>query len=127
MLSASTVLVANFMNGNNGALNSRVYLWNSSTAPGDVTVRIFTLPLAGGTAQELPGSPLNLGTLQGRSALNVKLVEDILTPQGISLPYTGDGGNLTLEFTIEAADVSGAVQVFSSSLGLGIYPMQETQ
>ena len=27
----NTVLVANFMNGNNSVLNSRVYLWNPST------------------------------------------------------------------------------------------------
>ena len=31
---AVTLLVANFMNGNNGAFNSRVYLWNPSEAPG---------------------------------------------------------------------------------------------
>ena len=30
-----TILVANFMNGNDAALNSRIYLWNPSASPGD--------------------------------------------------------------------------------------------
>ena len=34
-----------------------------------------------------------------------------------------DGGNLTLEFTIQASDVTGTAQVFSSSLSLGTYPL----
>ena len=38
-----------------------------------------------------------------------------------------DGGNLTLEFTIEAADVVGAAQVFSSSFAFGTYPLQPIQ
>ena len=120
-----TLLVANFSNGNNGAFNSRVYLWNPSTSAGQVTVRVFTLPLNTGIAQELTGPPLDLGTLEARSALNLKLVEDILIPLGIALPYTTDGGNLTLEFTIQAADVRGAAQVFSSDFAFGTYPMQE--
>ena len=90
------------MNGNNDAFNSRVYLWNPSQCAGDVTVRVFTLPLTGGLAQELTVTPLFVGTLGAKSALNVKLAEDILTPLGITLPYTTDGGNLTLEFTIQA-------------------------
>jgi len=120
-----TVLVANFMNGNDGgAFNSRVYLWNPSTSAGNITVRVFTLPLTSGTAQELTMTPLFLGTLGARSALNLKLAEDILTPLGISLPYTTDGGNLTLEFTIQAADVQGAAQVFSDSFAFGTYALQ---
>ena len=122
-----TGLVANFMNGNNTAFNSRVYLWNPSESSGDVTVRVFTLPLTGGLAQELTTAPLNLGTLGAKSALNVKLVEDILAPLGITLPYTTDGGNLTLEFTIQAADVRGAAQVFSSSFAFGTYPLQNVE
>ena len=127
MLSASTVLVANFMNGNNAALNSRVYLWNSSTAPGDVTVRIFSLPLNGGLATELT-APLPLTTLGPRSALNIKLAEDILTLAGIPTPYMTDGGNLTLEFTVQAPRVQGAAQVFDNlpTLAFGTYPLQET-
>ena len=122
-----TGLVANFMNGNNTAFNSRVYLWNPSESSGDVTVRVFTLPLTGGLAQELTTAPLNLGTLGAKSALNVKLVENILAPLEITLPYTTDGGNLTLEFTIQAADVRGAAQVFSSSFAFGTYPLQNVE
>ena len=118
-------LVANFSNGNNGAFNSRVYLWNPSESSGDVTVRVFTLPLTGGLAQELTAAPLNLGTLGAKSALNVKVAKDILIPLGITTPYTTDGGNLTLEFTIQAVDVRGATQVFSSSLAFGTHPLQE--
>ena len=120
-----TVLVANFMNGNSDAFSSRAYLFNPSDSDGTVTVRVFTLPLSDGTAQELTGTPLDLGTLEARSALNLKLAEDILTPLGITTPYTTDGGNLTLEFTIQAADARGAAQVFSSSFAFGVYPLQE--
>ena len=124
--SSETVLVANFMNGNNAVLNSRVYLWNPSTSAGDVTVRVFTLPLSGGTAQELTATPLNIGTLGAKSALNIKLAEDILDQlPGITTPYTTDGGNLTLEFTIGATGVEGSAQVFSSSFAFGTYPLQE--
>jgi hypothetical protein len=119
-----SVLVANFMNGNDAAFNSRIYLWNPSTSSGNITVRVFTLPLTGGLAQELTTTPRFLGTLGARSALNLKLAEDILTPLGISLPYTTDGGNLTLEFTIQAADVQGAAQVFSNSFAFGTYALQ---
>jgi len=122
---ADTVLLANFVNGNDATLNSRVYLFNPSQSAGDVAVRVFTLPLSGGTAQQLTTTPLNLGSLGARSALNVKLAEDILTPLGITLPYTDDDGDLTLEFTIEAANVRGAAQVFSSSVAFGTYPLQE--
>jgi len=112
------------MNGNNDAFNSRVYLWNPSDSPGDVTVQVFSLPLNTGVAQELTGPPLSLGALGAKSALNVKLAEDILIPLGIPTPYITDGGNLTLEFKIEAADVRGAAQVFSSDFGFGTYPLE---
>ena len=121
----STVLIANFMNGNNEVFNSRVYLWNHSTRAADVTLRVFTLPVAVGTAQELTDVPLNLGTLEAESALNLKLAEHILTPLGMPMPYEDDGGNLMLEFTIKATDVRGVAQVFSSNLGFGTYPLQE--
>ncbi len=90
---------------------------------GAVTVRVFSLPLNTGVPQELTGAPRNLGALAAKSALNIKLAEDILTPLGITLPYTSDGGNLTLEFTIQAADVRGVAQVFSSSFAFGTYPL----
>ena len=122
---SNTVLVANFVSGNNLAFNSRVYLFNPSQSAGNVTVRVFTLPVSGGTAQELTTSPLNLGSLGANSAINIKLAEDILTPLGITLPYTENDGDLTLEFTIGAADVRGTTQVFSSSLAFGTNPLQE--
>ena len=119
-----TVLVANFVNGNVAALNSRAYLWNPSTSAGEVTVRVFTLPLISGSAEELTAAPLSLGSLAAKSAINFKLAEDILIPLGIPTPYFTDGGNLTLEFTITAANVRGVAQVFSSDLAFGTYPMQ---
>ena len=90
-------------------------------------MRVFRLPLADGLAQELTTTPFSLGTLGAKSARNVKLVEDILTPLGITTPYTVDGGNLTLEFTIQAADVRGAAQVFSASFAFGTVPLQVIQ
>ena len=73
----------------------------------------------------MTGSPLDLGTLGARSALNLKLAEDILTPRGITLPYTDNDGDLTLEFTTAGAKARGATQVFSSSLAFGTNPLQE--
>jgi len=116
-----TVLVAHFMNGNNTFFNSRVYLWNPSASAGNVMVRVFTLPHTGGSV--LLGEA-NLGILDAESARNIKLAEDILAPLGILLPYTEDGGNLTLEFTIDVPNVRGAAQVFSSSLAFGTYLLQ---
>jgi hypothetical protein len=119
-----TVLVANFTNGNNAFLASRVYLWNPSTSGGKVTARVFTLGREG--ASSLLGTA-DLGTLAATSARIIKVAEDILAPLGIPLPYTEDGGNLTLEFTIQAAGVRGAAQVFNNPLTLafGTYPLQE--
>ena len=122
-----TILVANFVNGNNASLNSRVYLFNGSNQAGDITVRVFTLPVSGGTRQELTTTPLNLGSLGAKEAMNIKLDVDILAPLGIGLPYTTDGGNLTVEFTVGAENVSGVAQVFSSALAFGTYPMQVIQ
>ncbi len=122
--SEPTVLVANFVNGNNAFFDSRVYLWNPSPNFGELTVRVFTLSAKDGTPQELTDTPLPLGILGAESARNIKLAEDILARLGIPLPYTEDAGNLTLEFTIHAPGVRGAAQVFSSSLGFGTYPLQ---
>jgi len=119
-----TILGAYFMNGNTDVFSSRIYLWNPSDSPGAVTVRVFTLPLTSGTTQELTTTPLGLGTLGAKSAFNIKLAEDILTPIGVSVPYTVDGGNLTLEFTIGAAGVQGVAQVFSGDFAFGTYPLQ---
>ena len=128
ILDGSTVLMANFMNGNDTLLASRVYLWNPSASAGNVMVRVFTLPVTGGTAQELTSTPFDLGTLEAESALNIKLTEDILIPLSeITTPYTTDDGDLTLEFTIGAPGVKGATQVFNNlgTLAFGTYPLQE--
>jgi len=85
-------------------------------------VRVFSLPHTGNS---LALGTVNLGMLQASSARNIKLAEDILAPLGIPLPYTDNAGNLTLEFTIEAPNVRGAGQVFSSDLAFGTYPLQE--
>ena len=125
-VATTTVLVANFMNGNDDSLNSRVYLWNPSASAGFVCVRVFSLPTSDGTAQELTSAPLNLETLEAESALNIKLAEDILEPLG-RRPYTDNDGDLTLQFTIGASNVKGAAQVFNNSvtLAFGTYPLQE--
>ena len=116
--------MAHFMNGNNEVFYSRVYLWNPSAIAGDVTIRVFTLPIKGGTPQELTATPFNLGTLGAESGRNIRLAEDILAVLGIPLPYTADGGNLMLEFTIGAPGVRGAGQVFSLDLAFGTYTLQ---
>ena len=120
-----TVLAANFLNGNTDFFRSRIYLFNPSASDGPVTVRVFTLPRTGDPAEELTTSPHPLGTLAARSALNIRL-EDILDELLIPRPYETAAGNLILEFTIEAADVIGAAQVFDNSLTLafGTYPLQ---
>jgi len=119
-----TVLGAYFMNGNTDVFSSRIYLRNPSDNPGDVTVRVFTLPPTSGTTEELTTEPLAIGTLGAKSAFSINLAEDILTPIGVSVPYTDDGGNLTLEFTIGVAGVQGVAQVFSGDFAFGTYPLQ---
>ena len=123
-VTGSTALVANFVNGNNRFLASRIYLWNPSTRMGNVTARVFTLERE--RASSLLGT-LGLGSLEGSTARSIKVAEDILEPLGIPLPYTDDGGNLTLEFSVDVANVQGTAQVFNRSLtmSLGTYPLQE--
>ena len=118
-----TVLGANFSNGNDTSLASRIYLWNPSTSAGNVSVRVFTLGRSG--ASTLLGT-VDLGDLEATSARNIKLAEDILDPLGLR-PYQDDGGNLMLEFTIQAANVRGVAQVFNNSftLAFGTYPLSE--
>jgi hypothetical protein len=120
-----TVLVANFMNGNTDFLQSRVYLYNGSNQAGDVTVRVFALPVSAGLREELTVDPLNLGSLGANEAFNVKLAEDILANiPGVALPYTDNGGNVMLEITVAAPKVTGAGQVFSGDIAFGTYPLQ---
>ncbi len=116
-----SILVANFMNGNNAFLASRIYLVNPSSSAGTVAVRVFTLGHEG--ASSLLGT-VDLGTLEATSARNIKLAEDILAPLEIPLPYTDNGGNLTLEFTIGVSGVHGTAQVFNHALSLGTYQLQ---
>ena len=124
VVAEETVLIAIFMNGNNAFLNSRVYLWNPSESAGSITVKAYTLPRSGPST--LLGSAA-LGLLDARSSRNIKIAEDVLSALGVPLPYTADGGNLTVEFTIGAENVQGVAQVFSDSLAFGTYPLQVIQ
>ncbi len=85
-----------------------------------MTVRVFTLPNSGDSF--LLGE-VELGVLEASSARNIKLAEHILTPLGIPLPYTDDGGNLIVQFTIQAPNVRGTAQVFNGSIAFGTYPL----
>ncbi len=76
--------------------------------------------LSGLVNRQIPLTTFPYGTL----VVNLKLVGNVLTLLRITTPYTTDGGNLTLEFTIQAADVRGAAQVFSSDFAFGTYPLQ---
>ncbi len=72
----------------------------------------------------MTATPFNLGTLGAESGRNIRLAEDILAVLGIPLPYTDDGGNLIVQFTIQAPNVRGAAQVFNGSIAFGTYPLQ---
>ncbi len=123
----STTLLANFINGNTDAFRSRVYLWNPSTSAGTIQVRVFTMPRSLiSEPSELLGT-LELDLLEGESARTIK-IEDALSPLGI-LPYKENGGNLTLEFTIDVPGVRGTAQVFNNSqtLAFGTYPLHITE
>jgi len=113
-----TVLNALWLNGNNASFNSRIYLWNPSSVSGTVTASVYTLPTGMGGSTLL--GTVSLGTLPATSATNIRLAEDILTPLAIALPYTTNGGNLLVSFTINASSVEGASNVFSSSFSYGI-------
>ena len=108
-----TVLLAAFANGNTDTFSTRFYIVNPSGTAGNVSVRVFTLPIAGGANAQV-GTTLALGSLAAGGALNIRFAEDVLTPLSIPLPYTTDGGNLIVEITIEANGVTGVGQVFQS-------------
>ncbi len=118
-----TILLGSWLNGNDASSASRIYLWNPSSSAGRMTARLFTLESEG--ASSLLGT-VDLGMLRARSGHNIKLVEDILVPLGITGDYTDDEGNLTVELTIDAPGVRGATQVFDRgvTLSFGTYPMQ---
>jgi len=125
-----TVLLANWLNGNTNAYNSRIYIYNPSTIAADVSVRVLKMPAVGGTVTSAeittPGAPLSLGTLAAGSGVSIKLKEDILNylvaalPGG-ALPYLENGGNLMVEITVRASGVRGTCQVFNiaGTLGFG--------
>ena len=118
------------INGNTDDFNSRVYLWNPSTSAGEITVRVFTMPRPGPSDPPEPSQllgTLELGSLEAESARTIRIEEVLSQPEiEITLPYQEQGGNLMLEFTIEAAGVRGTAQVFNNSLTLafGTYPLQ---
>ena len=117
-----TVLLANFVNGNNDMFHSRVYLFNYGPLAGNITVRAFTLPLAG--ASTIVGT-VNLGSLPSWSGRNIRVAEDVLMPM-MAVPYTADGGNLVLEITIDANRINGIAQVFQNDLSsFGIYELTD--
>ena len=116
-----TVLLANFVNGNNDKFHSRVYLFNHGTVSGEITVRAFTLPTSGDST--LLGIA-NLGSLSSWSGRNIRVAEDVLMDI-TTLPYTADGGNLVLEITINANNIAGTAQVFQHDLSsFGIYQLK---
>ena len=115
-------MLANFVNGNNDMFHSRVYLFNYGPLAGNITVRAFTLPLAG--ASTLVGT-VNLGSLPSWSGRNIRVAEDVLMPM-MAVPYTADGGNLVLEITIDANRINGTAQVFQHDLSsFGIYQLTD--
>jgi hypothetical protein len=117
-----TILLTNWTNGNWAALNGRIYLWNPSSVDGEVTLRVFTLPLGFG-GSTLVGT-LEAGLLKSESGVNLRVGEDILVPLGITTPYTTNGGNLVIEVTIAAPGCNGYSQVFSSGFAYGTVQLQ---
>jgi len=132
-----TVLVANFMNANTNLFNSRIYLYNSSGLPGDVSVRVLKMPLAStGTTSVAStditpaGGPIALGSLAAGSGMNIRAEVDILPLlTAITLPYTENGGNLVVEITVKTNSARGTCQVFrkDGSLAFGIADLQVVQ
>jgi hypothetical protein len=121
-----TILISNWTNGNNAVFQSRLYIWNPSPVAGQVTARVFTLPLAGGANAQV-GATVIVGTLDSLAGMNIRLAEDILTPAGVTLPYVTDGGNLVVELTIEANNINGYGQTFTSTQYAGVAPLNRVQ
>jgi hypothetical protein len=129
-----TVLLANFQNGNTNVFASRMYIFNPSTTAGAISARLWTLPVAGGSETFLgsvPSSALgNIGAMAGR---NIKLFEDIIGTNGLGLTLvqlliaTANSGNVVVEITVEATNVTGVAQVYNpvTLQSFGIFPMQK--
>ena len=121
-----TVLIANFMNGNTAAFAGRIYLFNSSSSSAAVTAKVLTLPVKGGT-QVLLGTVLLSDEVAAGMGMNIKLAEDVLANiSGLASPYVTDGGNVVVEFTVEASQVTGVAVVFNPTtlVSFGLYPLQ---
>lgn len=116
-----TVLYTNWTNGNNAYMNGRLYVWNPSSVAGAVSAEVFTLPVGFGGSVLL--GEMELGVLPASSGINLRVAEDILTPLGITVPYTTNGGNLFIRLTINAANCTGYSNVFSPAFSYGTVQM----
>ncbi len=56
--------------------------------------------------------------------INLSIDQDLVTVMELQQGALGDGGNLSVEFTIEAPNVQGVAQVFSPEVAFGVYPLQ---
>jgi hypothetical protein len=132
-----TVLVANWLNGNTNLYNSRIYIYNSSGLPGDVTVRVLKLPAAATgttvvTSTDITpaGGPIALGTLAPGAGMNIRAEVDLLPLlTAITLPYYENGGNLIVEITVKTNGARGTCQVFKKdgTLAFGVVDLQVVQ
>ncbi len=72
----------------------------------------MSLAVAPSLDLEKPVGPILLPPVTAITTRFLQSLNRIVTPLGIGLPYTGDGGNLTVEFTVGAGNVHGVAQVF---------------
>ena len=121
-----TVLIAPWTTGNNALYNGRIYIFNPSSLVGSVVAQVYTLPVGMGGSTLL--GTISLGTLPASSGTNIRVAEDLLANiSGVTLPYTTNGGNLVIKFTINATNVVGYSQVFGSTLAFGTSPLLVSQ
>jgi len=135
-----TVLTAIFQNGNNAAVNSRMYISNPSSQTGTITARVYTLPTpvaAASAPSTLLGTFTLPQTIPPGGTLNLRLYEDILAnitanPNpavqwlGYPGPYTFNGGNVVVVLTITAENCVGWSNVFNATLSYGVAKMDAT-
>lgn len=122
-----TILFAPFVNGNTTLFKSRAYVCiPQSSGTTGATIKILKQPVTGSSGTAL-ATVTTTEPIATQGCLNFR-VEDILTAGGIPLPYTTDGGNLAMEFTIIASKAVGVINVlnFAPSTGpesVATYPM----
>lgn len=122
-----SVLFAPYVNGNTSLFKSRAYICiPQSAGTTGATIKILKQPVTGSSGTAL-ATVTTTEAIATQGCLNFR-VEDILTAGGITLPYTTDGGNLALEFTIVAAKAMGVVNVINFAPATGpesvaTYPM----